>query len=45
MFYPFFRAHKHIDAKNSRLPYEQKSNVKDSIKNSLNLRYTLIHYM
>eukprot|EP00347_Sterkiella_histriomuscorum_P014249 403361604 len=43
-FYPFFRAHGHINEK-SREPYLQEEIVQEIIKESIFLRYGLIHYL
>ena len=44
MYYPFFRAHTHIDYPN-REPWLQTQRVQTAIKDSLNRRYDLIHYI
>lgn len=43
-FYPFMRAHGHLDMLN-REPFLQSQPVQKVIKASLKLRYDLIHYM
>lgn len=44
MFYPFFRAHCSID-NTDREPWLQSQRVKDAIRESIFLRYNLIHYI
>ena len=44
MYYPFFRAHTHIDFPN-REPWMQTQRVQEAIRDSINRRYDLIHYI
>lgn len=44
MYYPFFRAHTHIDYPN-REPWLQTQRVQTAIRDSINRRYDLIHYI
>jgi alpha 1,3-glucosidase len=44
MYYPFFRAHTHIDFPN-REPWLQTQRVQEAIRDSINRRYDLIHYI
>ena len=44
VFYPFMRAHGHIEFYD-REPYLQSDEVQKAIKESINLRYDLIHYI
>mmetsp|Transcript_209 Transcript_209/g.135 ORF Transcript_209/g.135 Transcript_209/m.135 type:complete len:83 (+) Transcript_209:440-688(+) len=43
-FYPFFRAHAHIDFPN-REPYDQNEFVQRGIKAALDLRYNISAYL
>jgi len=43
-FFPFFRAHTHIDCPN-REPWLQTQRVQAAIRQSLDQRYDLIHYL
>jgi len=43
-YYPFFRAHTHIDYVN-REPWLQSQRVQTAIRHSINRRYDLIHYI
>lgn len=43
-FYPFFRAHGHIEFER-REPYLQTEKVQNAVRNAINTRYDLIHYM
>ncbi|CDW88377.1 neutral alpha-glucosidase ab [Stylonychia lemnae] len=42
-WYPFFRAHGHLDA-HDREPFKQEEKVKNAIKRAVYTRYSLIHY-
>jgi alpha 1,3-glucosidase len=44
MYYPFFRAHTHIDYPN-REPWLQTQRVQTAIRDTINRRYDLIHYI
>eukprot|EP00347_Sterkiella_histriomuscorum_P014353 403361196 len=44
VFYPFFRAHGHIDFK-GREPYLQNKKVQRIVRDTVKLRYDLIHYL
>ena len=44
MYYPFFRAHTHIDFLD-REPWLQTQRVQEAIRDSINRRYDLIHYI
>ena len=43
-YYPFFRAHTHIDFPN-REPWMQTARVQTAIRDAVNRRYDLIHYI
>ena len=44
MYYPFFRAHTHLDFPN-REPWMQTQRVQEAIRDAINRRYDLIHYI
>ena len=44
MYFPFFRAHSHIDFQ-EREPWLQTDRVQTVIRDALNRRYDLIHYI
>ena len=45
VFFPFMRAHSHLDNKVDRVPHSYTPHVQSLIRQALSLRYSLSHYI